>query len=53
MHWGKAPENLTENQQVKLELIADKDKHLYRAYQLKEHLRLLLKGRDPEDAIAE
>ncbi len=50
---GKAPENLTENQQVKLELIADKDKHLYQAYQLKEHLRLLLKLKDPEDAEKE
>ena len=38
---GKDPENLTENQRATLELIAKKDKRLYRAYLLKEELRLV------------
>lgn len=38
---GKAPENLTEKQRAKLELIAKKDNRLYRAYLLKEELRLV------------
>lgn len=38
---GKDPEKLTENQQAKLELIAKKDNRLYRAYLLKEELRLV------------
>lgn len=49
---GKAPENLTESQKVKLEMIAVKNKQLYRAYQLKEELRLLLKLKDVEEAKA-
>lgn len=36
---GKNPENLTENQQAKLELIAKTDNRLWRAYKLKEELR--------------
>jgi transposase len=37
----KNPENLTEGQQAKLEFIAKCDKRLYRAYLLKEDLRLI------------
>ena len=44
---GKDPENLTENQRAKLDLIAKKDKRLYRAYLLKEELRLVFQ-QDPE-----
>lgn len=40
---GKNPENLTANQQAKLELIAKTDKRLWRAYQLKEELRTVFK----------
>ena len=40
---GKAPEHLTKNQQVRLDLIQAKDPTLYRAYSMKESLRLLLK----------
>lgn len=50
---GKAPENLTENQEVKLAQIQANDPRLYRAYQLKESLRLLLKIKDPIKAEAE
>jgi transposase len=49
---GKAPEHLTEKQQVQLEMIAKSDNKLYRAYLMKENLRMLLKIRDPEDAEA-
>lgn len=37
----KNPENLTQNQQAKLAWIATTDPKLYRAYQLKEGLRLI------------
>ena len=47
---GKAPENLTENQRLKLEMIAISDKRLYRAYLLKEELRLIFKLRDADEA---
>ena len=47
---GKAPENLTENQEVKLALIKANDSRLYRGYQLKESLRLLLKIKNPQQA---
>lgn len=40
---GKAPENLTPRQQAQVELIAKKDNRLYRAYLLKEELRLVFK----------
>ena len=33
---GKAPENLTDNQKRKLEMIASTNKRLYRGYVLKE-----------------
>ncbi len=50
---GKAPEHLTENQKLKLAMIAENDKRLYRAYSMKEHLRLLLKLKDTEEAETE
>ena len=50
---GKVPENLTENQVAKLELIEAENHMLFRAYQLKERLRILLKLKDPEDALNE
>ena len=49
----KAPEHLTERQQIKIEMIALEHPMLYRAYRLKEQLRLLLKIRDPKEAEAE
>lgn len=39
----KNPEDLTQNQRVKLEMVAAEHDELYRAYLLKERLRLLLK----------
>lgn len=50
---GKAPEHLTERQQVRLDLIQEKDPQLYRAYSLKESLRLLLKIPDVDQATKE
>lgn len=50
---GKAPEHLTETQQVRLDMIQAKDPHLYRAYRLKESLRLLLKLNNVEEAEKE
>ena len=50
---GKAPENLTEKQQIKLAMIAENNNRLYRAYRMKETLRLLLKLRDVDEAEAE
>ena len=50
---GKNPENLTENQLNKLELIAKSNPRLFRAYLLKERLRLLLKLKDPKEVEAE
>lgn len=47
---GKAPENLTENQQVKLSQIKSRDPRLYRAYELKEALRNILKIKDRAEA---
>ena len=41
MALGKAPNNLTPNQQAKVEWIAKTDPRLYRAYKLKEALRLV------------
>ena len=40
---GKAPENLTQTQQARLEFIRDTHPRLYRAYCLKEELRFILK----------
>ncbi len=50
---GKAPEHLTTNQQLRLEMIQATDPQLYRAYCLKETLRLLLKSTDIKQAEAE
>jgi len=43
---GKAPEHLTESQQIKLDLIASQNPVLFRAYGYKERLRLILKIKD-------
>ena len=50
---GKAPEHLTSNQAVRLEMIAKSDKRLYRAYLLKEKLRLIFKIDDVDEAEQE
>lgn len=47
---GKAPEHLTEKQQLRVNLIASQNPRLYRAYLLKEQLRLLLKLTDVDEA---
>lgn len=50
---GKAPEHLTENQQAKVAMIAENNNRLYRAYRMKETLRLLLKIKDADEAAAQ
>jgi len=50
---GKAPEHLTEKQQMRVEMISKTNKRLYRSYCLKESLRLLLKLKDVDEAEAE
>ena len=50
MALGKAPSNLTPNQQAKVEWIAKTDPRLYRAYKLKESLRLVFYNDTVEDA---
>lgn len=50
---GKAPEHLTEKQQLRVEMIAKNNDRLYRAYRLKESLRLTLKIKDVEEAEVE
>ena len=50
MALGKAPSNLTPNQQAKVEWIAKTDPRLYRAYKLKEALRLVFYNDTVEDA---
>lgn len=50
---GKAPEHLTEKQQIQIAMIAQNDNRLYRAYRMKENLRLLLKIKDAETAEKE
>ena len=50
---GKAPENLTENQRAKVDMVAITNDKLYRAYQLKEKLRLILKLKDVDEAASE
>ena len=47
---GHNPENCTSQQVEKLQLIENNDPDLYRAYQLKEALRLILHMKDPEQA---
>ncbi|WP_420360577.1 ISL3 family transposase [Anaerostipes faecis] len=46
----KAPEHLSEKQQYRVDMIASENKRLYRAYLLKEQLRLLLKITDVDEA---
>lgn len=50
---GKAPEHLTEKQRTSLAIIQANDPKLYRAYCLKESLRLLLKSTNLEQAQAD
>lgn len=50
---GHNPENCTDNQIEKLQLIENNYPDLYRAYQLKETLRLILHMKDPDQAAAE
>jgi transposase len=50
---SKAPENLTEKQEAQLVFIAKSDKKLYRAYLLKEKLRLVFQCRDADTAQTE
>ena len=47
---GKAPENLTASQKTKLEEIKHDNKRYYRAYDMKEKLRMILKSHDAEEA---
>lgn len=47
---GKAPENLTVNQRMKLDEIRRDNKRYYRAYDMKEKLRMILKSRDADEA---
>ncbi len=50
---GHNPENCTEGQKAKIELIENSCPDLYRAYQLKEGLRLILHLKDPGHAACE
>lgn len=50
MALGKSPANLTPKQQVKVEWIAKTDPRLYRAYKLKEALRLVFYNDTVEEA---
>ena len=47
---GKAPEHLTEKQELRVQMIATNNNRLYRAYRMKEMLRLLLKTKDVDEA---
>ena len=47
---GKAPENLTERQRETLESIRRGNSKFYRAYEMKEALRLILRCTDREEA---
>ncbi len=49
---GKAPEHVTEKQQAKVAMIAANNSRFYRAYRMKETLRLLLKIKNTEEAEA-
>lgn len=48
---GKAPENLTANQELKRQLIEINHPRLYRAYMRKEELRLILKETNVDQAM--
>ena len=50
---GKAPEHLTEKQELRVQMIAENNDRLYRAYRMKEMFRLLLKIKDVEEAEVE
>ena len=50
---GHNPENCTDSQMEKLQLIENNYPDLYRAYQLKEALRLILHMKDPDQASIE
>ena len=50
---GHKPENCTDNQTEKIKLIENDYPDLYRAYQLKESLRLILHMKDPVQAAIE
>lgn len=50
---GHNPENCTDNQIEKLQLIENNYPDLYQAYQLKEALRLILHMKDPDQAATE
>lgn len=50
---GKAPENLTERQAQRLEFIRISNPQLYRAYLMKEDLRLIFKMKDADDVEEE
>ena len=50
---GKAPEHLTEKQELRVQMIAENNNRLYRAYRMKEMLRLLLKIKDVDEAETE
>lgn len=50
---GKAPEHLTEKQRTRLEMIAQTKPKLYRAYRIKEKLRLLFNLKDVNEAASE
>ncbi|MBR0417691.1 MAG: ISL3 family transposase [Erysipelotrichaceae bacterium] len=47
---GKNPENLTAYQETKLQMIAESEPRLFRAYRLKEDLRLILHLKDVSSA---
>ena len=47
---GKAPEHLSEKQQLRVNLISSQNPRLYRAYLLEEQLRLLLKLTNVDEA---
>ncbi len=50
---GKTPEHLTEKQRVKIAMITENNNCLYRACQIKEMLRLLLKLKNINEAKSE
>ena len=50
---GHSPENCTKNQVAKIRLIENSYPELYRAYQLKEGLRIILHMTDPKQAAIE
>lgn len=47
---GKNPEHLTDNQEARLEMIAEAEPRLFKAYRLKEDLRIILHLKDASEA---